>query len=203
MDVTPITDAAGRADSLPDSEYRAIYDELREGRSLRQFIALLQSDASPSWWSQYEAGTKRLDWQRKNELRRAVGLAELAPSLASVLDSVSATASVWRIGAGLADRLLLLTPEAPDGLTLRVNGGVYIVDPGLTQNAEKATVTPITKAARATPAIQPTKPIRRTPYGALSLRRTTLDRLAQHRTGRTADALINALLDKWEQEPQP
>jgi len=52
------------------------------------------------------------------------------------------------------------------------------------------------------PGAQPRNP-RRTPYGALSLRRTTLDRLAQHRTGRTADALINALLDKWEQEPTP
>ena len=59
--------------------------------------------------------------------------------------------------------------------------------------APDETVRPVAKAQRP----------RRTPYGALSLRRTTLDRLAQHRTGRTADALINALLDKWEQEPSP
>ncbi len=156
MDVTPITDAAGRADSLPDSEYRAIYDELREGRSLRQFIALLQSDASPSWWSQYEAGSKRLDWQRKNELRRAVGLAELAPSLASVLAAVDPTAAVWQVGAGLADTVILVTPECPSGALLGVNGAVHIVELGNTQNAEKGPVTPITKAFQPTADFQPT-----------------------------------------------
>jgi hypothetical protein len=143
--VTLVTDAAGRADSLSAQDYRDIYAELRTKCSLRQFIDLLQSTVSPSWWSQYEASTKHLDTVQRNELRRAVGLPELAPAAAAAVLAVTPEATVWRIGAGPANRVLLITPEAPQRLVLSVNGGVHIFSPEPPINVPTPAVTPVTR----------------------------------------------------------
>ncbi len=97
------------ADELTDEgpgSYREIYEEVRDragGESLRRFIARIGSTASPSYWSQYEAGEKRLNWQRKMELRRYVGLPDIPRPVLEVVDeSVDLDATVWAVGADAA-----------------------------------------------------------------------------------------------------
>ena len=138
MNITVVTDAQSRTDDLTDQDYRDIYTELREKLSLRQFIAQLDSKASPSWWSQYEAGGKELNWERKNELRHAVGLRLLAPSvILACADSSEAT--VYQIGTGASNRIVKITQNAPEALNLHINGSLMAFD-------NNARVTPVTLA---------------------------------------------------------
>lgn len=162
--VTLVTDTAGRADSLSEQDYRDIYSELRERRSLAEFVALTASTVSRAWWSQYEAGAKRLDWQRRNELRRAVGLPELAPPVAAALADVASDATIWQVGAGQPDTVILITPELPSGALLGVNGAVHIVELGNTPNALEVPVTPVTFDAEATPQRKRSRPPAHRPY---------------------------------------
>jgi len=115
---------------------------------------------SKGWWSQYEHGIKPLTLERRNELRAAVGLRILPPDPATAAGAVTDDATVYRIGVGLADRVILLTPEMATPLNLRVNGDVRVLSPISPQNAADAEVTPVTAYRRATPN-QPRKPYRR------------------------------------------
>lgn len=138
MNVTVVTDTQSRTDDLTEQDYRDIYTELREKLSLRQFIAQLDSTASPSWWSQYEAGGKELNWEKKNELRRAVGLRLLAPTVALAC-SDSPDATVYQVGTGISNRIVKIAQNAPEALNLHINGSVSI-------SACNASVTPVTLA---------------------------------------------------------
>ena len=142
--VTAVSTPETRHDDLTEQDYRDIYDELRDHLSLAEFIARAGSTVSRSWWSQYEAGGKRLSWERRNELRRAVMPDEIAPPAAVAAAAVTENASVWRIGEGLADRVILVTPEVQSPLFLSVNGGVHIGNPSQQQNPVEAKVTPVT-----------------------------------------------------------
>lgn len=147
--VTLVTNAARRSDTLSDQDYRDIYTELRERRSLADFLALTKSTVSRAWWSQYEASAKHLDWQRKNELRHAVGLPELAPAPAAAITAVAPDAAVWRVGEGLADMVIMVTPDLPSGTLLSVNGEVHIAGPVVTTVAPAGNVTGVTPPRRA------------------------------------------------------
>lgn len=142
--ITAISTPDTRRDDLTEADYRDIYDELRGHLSLAEFVARAGSTVSRSWWSQYEAGGKRLSWERRNELRRAVCLSATATPAETAAAAVSENASVWRIGEGLADRVILVTPEAQTPLFLSVNGTVHIVDHSAQQNPVEAKVTPVT-----------------------------------------------------------
>lgn len=138
MNITVVTDAQSRTDDLTEQDYRDIYTELREKLSLRQFIGRLDSTASPSWWSQYESGIKELNWERRNELRKAVGLRQLAPSVQlACADSPDAT--VYQVGEGVSDRVIKIAQDAPERLNLHINGSVSI-------SSSNASVTPVTLA---------------------------------------------------------
>lgn len=138
MNITVVTDTESRSDDLTEQDYRDIYTELREKLSLRQFIAQLDSTASPSWWSQYESGTKELNWEKKNELRKAVGLRLLAPSVQlACADSPDAT--VYQVGEGVSDRLIKIAQDAPEALNLHINGSLMAFD-------SNTSVTPVTLA---------------------------------------------------------
>lgn len=138
MNITVVTDAQSRTDDLTDQDYRDIYTELREKLSLRQFIGRLDSTASPSWWSQYESGTKELNLERKNELRHAVGLRLLAPSV-QLACSDSPDATVYQVGEGISNRIVKIAQDAPEALNLHINGYVLASD-------SNARVTPVTLA---------------------------------------------------------
>ena len=172
-----VTSVTGRRDTLTDSDYRDIYTELRETYTLAAFIARTGSQVSRSWWSQYEAGAKKLDWQRKNELRRAVGLPELDPP---ILDAIATTAEaeVWQVGETPADRVLLLSPEVSHSTIITLNGRVSINDLPIPVKPVSVAVTPVTLHPRTT-------------VGIGGIRPTTRSRLADLRRGNeTWDALL-------------
>lgn len=127
--VRPVSLPAGRRDNLTAAQYREIYDEIRKAYSLRQFMTRIGSQVSPSWWSQYESGAKQLGQRQKNDLRRAVGLPELAPAVAEACALASEEAEVWYLGQGAepAARVLLCAPGL-SGVTVRLNGSVSVVE---------------------------------------------------------------------------
>lgn len=158
MDTTaikPLTTPGTRADDLSAQDYRDIYDELREHLSLAEFVVRIGSQVSRSWWSQYESGGKSLSWARRNELRVGAGLPELASPPSVALADVSGDATVWRVGEGPANRVIMVTPDAPNGLILSVNGDVHIISPVAAPHAREDPVTPVT--SEATPA-RPRRP---------------------------------------------
>jgi transcriptional regulator with XRE-family HTH domain len=144
MTLTTITTPAGRADNLSEQDYRDIYDELRGYLTLAEFVARSGSTVSRAWWSQYESGVKRLSTARRNELRTAVGVPETAPDVAVALSEVTDASSVWRVGTGVANRVIMVTPNAPNPLNLSVNGDVHILTPVSQENAKQMPVIPVT-----------------------------------------------------------
>lgn len=114
--------ALAEASDLSDAEYRAIYQRVAAGRSLRQIAQALESAVSHTWWSRYSNGDVALDRARKDELRRWTGLPDLPPAVAeAVADAVHPDAAVYRIGAQIASRVLLIGADVP-AIDLRVNG---------------------------------------------------------------------------------
>lgn len=145
---------ANQRDDLSDSDYRDIYDEIRTGHTLRQFIALAGSSLSPTWWSQYEAGNKALTWRARNDLRRAVGLPVLPmPARDLLAETVHPDAEVARVGDDpQARRVLLLATGA--AVTVCWNGdGPQIVTrddvTGVTRTQPENTVRRPRRAKRA------------------------------------------------------
>jgi len=131
--VTLVTQDAAQAenaciDGYNDASqmYREIYDELRENTSLAKFVVVVQSSRSRAWWSKYERGLLDLDRTAKNELRAAVGLEPLVPSVTNALAHVHPDAQVWRIGDNdVAHRVVTLCTDRE--IALRANGVVEVL----------------------------------------------------------------------------
>jgi hypothetical protein len=118
------------ADSLTTADYRDIFEELRSNRSLRELVSEAGSpEGRIAYWSRYGRGVGAApDLDGRNELRRLVGLPELAPPAGDVVAAaIDPAAVVWQVGDGQADRVVLLATPGP--LTIHVNGnGPEIVD---------------------------------------------------------------------------
>lgn len=126
--ITTITRNAA-VDDLADSDYRDIYDEIRQldaaagryGVSLDKFVDLIASSFSKALWSKYHNGQADLNRTMRNELRTAVGLAPLPPT---VTDATAAhldpNAEVVAIGTGPGNRCLIIAEAQP--LSISVNG---------------------------------------------------------------------------------
>lgn len=179
--VTAVTSPATRADDLRAADYRDIYSELRGKTTLRQFAEFIGSAVSFGWWSKYERGEAELTTDRKNELRRMVGLPSLTLPVAATAGLLDPAATVYLIGARPATRAVLVGADVP-AVTVRVNGCAQVVEP-----AAESLVTPVTR------------PARRATYRAVSLRGETVKRLLCAKNGRTLDRLVNDLLDAWEE----
>lgn len=151
--VTLVTANATR-DSLSDDDYRDIYAELREERSLRQFAALAGTTYSIAWWSQYEAGTKTLTYRARCDLRRAVGLPMPPMPVGEAVEAgVDPDASVYRIGDDdRAERVLLLA--TPDAVTVTWNGTVPQIE-DVRQDATRTNVTGVTSFRQRKPYWRP------------------------------------------------
>ncbi len=141
-------------DDLSASDYRDIYEELRErdpqtgayAVSLDKFVTLVTSQYSKAQWSKYHNGETQLTRTMRNELRRIVGLPLLPPTVADAVTAVtSPDAAVWRIGAMPAEHVIMVTTSEP--LTLHVNGSVTIAAEH-TEHAENALVTAVTTPVR-------------------------------------------------------
>lgn len=118
------------SDDLTAADYRDIFEELRSGRSLRELVSEAgAAQGRIAYWSRYQRNPDAVpDLDGRNELRRLVGLPELEPVAGDVVvTAVDPAAAVWQVGAGAADRVVLLATPGP--LTIHVNGnGPQVVD---------------------------------------------------------------------------
>ena len=176
--VTLVTTRSRSADDLTDTDYRDIYDELRSKCPLRQFADLIHSQVSFAWWSKYERGDAALTRARRAELRAAVGLPVLPPAVADVLATVDPDATIYQIGAGAADRVVMLA--GVESVTMRLNGALQILDNDPVQVCHVTAVT---------------APSRQRSTKSLSVRRETWERLnnARLRAGLTWDEFLAQL----------
>lgn len=107
MKIEKITDKATQ-DDLSDQDYREIYDELRENTSLDKFIAKIGSAFSKALWSKYENGQAELNRAMRNELRLAMNLAPLPPTISEAVSGVNPDATVYQIGSDQPDKIFLI-----------------------------------------------------------------------------------------------
>lgn len=125
--VTLLTALAATAD-LPVAEYRAIFDQVADGRSLRNIELALQSSVSYAWWGRYANGDAKLDRARKNELRAWAGLPELPLSPGeAVTAQAHPDAVVYLVGDAPASRVVLVGVDVPTA-TLRINGNCTLIE---------------------------------------------------------------------------
>ena len=192
--VSLVTASSQSADTLTDADYRDIYDELRSKCPLRQFADLIHGQVSFAWWSKYERGEASLTRSRRAELRAAVGLPALPPAVADVLATVDPDATIYQIGAGASDRVLLVGSDVP-AVNLRLNGNctvesVYPFAPAGASVAHNPHVTAVTP------------PRDRSSYAGLSVRRETKNRLdaARVRSGLTWDEFLSSWASRLEEE---
>ena len=140
-------------DDLSVADYRDIYDELRArdaaagtyGVSLDKFVTLVTSAYSKAQWSKYHNGETALTRTMRNELRRAVGLPLLPPTVADATAAASPDAAVWQVGIGPAEHVIMVA--SPEPLTLHVNGAVSAASDAAAMPCLPA-VTPVTQARR-------------------------------------------------------
>lgn len=155
--MTTLTTAATH-DNLTDQDYRDIYDELRAGHALRGFIQIAGSTLSASWWSQWEKGDKNLTRRARNDLRRAVGLPLLPPTVEEAIAAhVHPDATVAKLGDDPQARRVLVLATSAD-VTVTWNGSGP-------QMAASADVTGVARNGRQ----NTTRKAGRTPRAALSL----------------------------------
>lgn len=132
VDVTAVTlTERADVDGLSDQDYWEVYHfELRgwdEGAqkyrvSLDAFVDLVHSTYSKALWSKYHNGAAPLNRTMRNELRRAVGMEPLPPTVAEAVAMADANARVVRVGTAMPDQVLLIGDPGP--LTITVNGEV-------------------------------------------------------------------------------
>lgn len=123
--VTVVTRNAN-TDDITDDDYRDIYDELRQQHPLRQFAQLTQTGYSIAWWSKFERREVELTRTARNELRRAVGLPALPLTIGEAAALADPNATVYRVGDGVPDVVILAAHQAP--LVMSLNGTLNAVE---------------------------------------------------------------------------
>ena len=123
MTVTLLTKDA-TLDDLSAGDYREIYEELKQGKSLGAVVDLLQSEYSRAMWHQYEKGERALNRTMRNELRMALKKPPLPLTIAEATAQASPDAAVWRVGDGVPEHVIMVS-DTP--VTLHVNGAVTTV----------------------------------------------------------------------------
>lgn len=119
MRVTEVTRDA-QADNLSPDDYHEIFEELRRGHSLRQFVEIIQSVYSIAYWSKVDRGDAALTRPACNELRRAVGFPDLPVTVEEALSTVDPNAVVYQIGDDRPERVILVGCNQP--LRMSLNG---------------------------------------------------------------------------------
>jgi hypothetical protein len=148
--VTLVTALAQAAD-LSDLEYRQIYDDVADGRSLRNIELALRSAVSYAWWGKYASGEKTLDLDRKNELRVWAGLPPLPPTPgAAVAAGAHPDAAVYQVGDQIATRVVMIGADVP-AVNLQVNGNCTAIPPQPSALSYTHHVTGVTGPSRRSP----------------------------------------------------
>lgn len=142
LPVTVVTRNA-TADNLTDSDYGEVFAELRQQHSLAQLCVLLRSKYSRALWNKYERSDMQLTRTMRNELRAAVGLPVLPPTLEEVAATVNPDALVVKVGEEAPHSMILLGTAG--SLTIGVNG---CITARYTTTPLEAPVTPVTRAQR-------------------------------------------------------
>jgi len=135
---TPLITQNATTDNLSEQDYKDIFEELRSTITLRQFISLSGSSLSPARWSQWAGGSRPLSREMKKDLRRAVNLDGLPPTIEEAISSVHPDAAVAQIGEDKVHRVLLIGLPGP--VTVHWNGN----GPQAHQNAPRTVVTGVT-----------------------------------------------------------
>ncbi len=120
-------------DDLSTGDYLDMCDELRpvdpktgNKLSIDKFIARIGSQWSKPLWHQVIGGEKNLNRSQRNELRAAMGLPLLPPTVAECAAQASPDASVWRVGEDVPQHVIMVG-SAP--VVLHVNSGVSVIEP--------------------------------------------------------------------------
>lgn len=129
-------------DDLSATDYADIWAELRQvgsdkPRSYDKCIELLGSGPSKARWQQFEKGEAGLSREMRNALRTHVGLPQLPRTVAEAVAQASPDASVWTVGEGIPEHVIMVSSEP---VTLHINGSVQAV-------TQVANVTPVTRLA--------------------------------------------------------
>lgn len=139
LNVTELTRDAWVDDLSPDA-YRDIFEELRRGHSLRQFVDLLHSAYSIAYWSKVDRNEASFTRAACSELRRAVGLPELPATVDEVIATTDPNAAVYLVGEGRPTRVILVATD--QALRLNLNGSLAV------KVLQKADVTMVTRRQR-------------------------------------------------------
>lgn len=126
MDVTLVT-ANAEVDDLSDSDYREIFEELRQGAGLRVFVDKIESAYSHATWGKWEKGDLRLNREMQNELRQAIGKQRRALTVLESMHNVDGNAEVWQVGSdATVHRVVKLATVRP--VNISSNGTVSVRD---------------------------------------------------------------------------
>ncbi len=150
--VTKVT-ADATLDSLSLQDYWEIYDELRpwvafvdgpdkDGKlgkrepSIDKFRELIKTEYSKPLWEKYREwmespderqGACPLNRAMRSELRVAMGMAPLPPTVAEAVAQASPDAAVYAVGLGVPD-CVVMVGDVGDGISLHINGDVKVID---------------------------------------------------------------------------
>lgn len=108
-----ITENAAQ-DDLSEQDYLDMLSELLQTYTLRQLVDVLHSDYTFGAWAKYKTGERPLPRDAKNELRAALKLPLLPPTIEEAMRVVDANAKVYRKGVEAPD-LVYVMNEAESG----------------------------------------------------------------------------------------
>lgn len=147
--------------------------------SLRAFVDLIRSGYTIGYWSKWENSPDHpLTRQARTELRLAVGLPALPPTVSDATAAADPDATVYLVGDESATRIVMVGRDV-DAVTLRINGHATVIE----------------EAAPAVLVSPDTRPRDRSSYAGLSVRRETKKRLgaARRASGQTWDEFLSQI----------
>lgn len=102
-----ITKNAG-IDDLTEQDYMDILEELLQTHTLRELTDVLHSEYSFAYWSKIRRGEGQLVRKGKNELRGAMKLPPLPPTIEEATAQADPNSEVRRIGSERPDLIYML-----------------------------------------------------------------------------------------------
>ncbi len=94
-------------DNLTDQDYMDILEELLQTHTLRELVVVLQSQYSFGHWASMRKGERAILRPAKNELRVAMKLPPLPPTITEAMAVVDENAEVYRTGQETPNRVHL------------------------------------------------------------------------------------------------